>query len=61
MWDRDKKTARDNFCRKRKSTEFIYLTGSKFHEAEGSLMLRSCLQASGINSLPRIGNYINKL
>ena len=27
MWDRDRKIARDNFGRKRKSTGFIYLPG----------------------------------
>ena len=41
MWDRDKKIARDNFGRKIKSTRFIYLPESKFHEAEGHLTMRS--------------------
>ena len=34
MWDRDRKTARDNFGRKIKYTGFIYLPGSKFRESE---------------------------
>ena len=29
MWDRDRKIERENFGRKRKSTGFIYLPGSK--------------------------------
>ena len=61
FWDRDRKTARENFGRKRKSTGFIYLPGSKLCEAEGHLMMRSCLQYAVINSAPRIGKYINKL
>ena len=61
MWDRDQKTARDNFGRKIKSTGYIHLPGSKFHEAEGNLTVRSCLQDAVINSSPRIGKHINKL
>ena len=61
MWDRDGKIAREKFGRKIKPTGFIYLTGSKFREAEGNLMMRSCLQDAFINSAPRIGKYINKL
>ena len=61
MWDRDRKIARDNFCRKRKSTGFIYLPGSEFREAEGHLTMRSCLQDAVINYDPMIGKYINKL
>ena len=61
IWDRDWKTARDNFGRKRKSTGYIYLPGSRFGEAEGHLNMRSCLQDTVINSAPRIGKYINKL
>ena len=45
----------------KKSTGFIYLPGSKFCEAEGHFLMRSCLQDSGINSSPSIGKYINKL
>ena len=61
MWDRDRKIARDNFGRKRKSTGFIYLPGSKLREAEGHLTMRSCLQDAVINYAPRIGKYTNKL
>ena len=61
MWDRDRKTARDNVGRKRKSTGFIDLPESKFHEAEGSLLMSSCLQDVVIYSDPKIGKYINKL
>ena len=61
MWDRDRKIARDHFGRKRKSTGFIYLPGSKFREAEGHLSMRSCLQDAVINSSPRIGKHINKI
>ena len=61
MWDIDRKIARDNFGRKRKSIGFIYLPGSKFCEAEGHLSMRSCLQDAVINSAPRIGKQINKL
>ena len=61
MWDRYWKIARDNYGRKRKSTGYIYLPGSRFGEAEGHLTMRSCLKYSIINSAPRIGKYINKL
>ena len=61
MWNRDSKTAIETFGRKRKSTEFIYLPGSKFREAEGHLKMRSCLQDSVIKYAPRIVKYINKL
>ena len=61
MWDRDRKIARDNFGRKRKSSGFIYLPGSKLREAEGRFTMRSCLQDSVINSAPRIVKYINEL
>ena len=61
MYDRDRKIARDNFGRKRKSTGFIYLPGSKFRESEGHLTIRLCLQYAVINFAPRIGKYINKL
>ena len=57
LWDRDRKTARDKFGKKRKSTGF-FLPGSEFHEAEGHLSMRSCLQDAVINSAPRIGKYI---
>ena len=36
MWYRDRKIERDNFGRKRKSTGFIYLPGSKLRESEGN-------------------------
>ena len=55
IWGRDRKIARENVCRKRKSTRFIYLHGSKFREAEGHLTMRSCLQDSVNNSAPRMG------
>ena len=61
MWDRDRKTARDNFCRKIKPIGFIYPPGSKLCDAEGHFTMRSCLQDSVINSAPRIGKYINKV
>ena len=44
----------------RKSTGFVYLPGSEFHEAEGHLSMRSCLKYAVINSVPRIGKYIDK-
>ena len=59
MWDRYRKIARDNFG-KIKSTGFIYIPGSKFREAEGHLLMRSCLQDSVINSAPRIVKCIDK-
>ena len=46
------------FGRKRKSTGFIYLPGSKFREAEGDLTMRSCLQDAVMNYDPRIRKYI---
>ena len=61
MCDRYRKIARDNFNRIKKSTGFIYFYGSGFHEAEGNLKMKSCLQYAVINSAPRIGKYINKL
>ena len=39
MWDRDRKIARDNFGKDRKSTGFIHPPGSKFREAEGHLSM----------------------
>ena len=60
LWNRDRKIARDSFGKKRKSTGFIYLPGSKFREAEGHLSMRSCLQDAVINYAPRIGKYINR-
>ena len=59
LWDRDRKTARDKFGKKRKSTGF-FLPGSEFHEAEGHLSMRSCLQDAVINSAPMIGKYIDR-
>ena len=61
MCDIDRKIARDNFGKKRKSTGFIYLPRSTFLEAEGHLKSRSYLKDSVVNSDPRIGKYINKL
>ena len=58
MWDRDRKIARDNFGRKIKSTGFIYLPESGFHEVEGYLSMKSCLKYAVINSSSRIGKYI---
>ena len=60
MFDRDRKMAKDNVGRKRKSTGCIYLPGSGFHEAEGHLSMRSCLQDAVINYAPRTGKFINK-
>ena len=60
MWDRDRKVARKKFGKKRKSTGFIYVPGSKFRGAEGNLSMRSCLQDDVINSAPRIRKYIDK-
>ena len=60
MFDRDRKVAKENFCRKRKGTGCIYITGSGFREAEGHLPMRSCLQDAVINSAPKIGKIINK-
>ena len=57
---RDRKTARESFGKKGKSTGFIYVPGSKFREAEGHLSMRSYLQDYFINSSPRIGKYIDK-
>ena len=60
MFDRDRKMAKENFSRKRKSTECIYIPGSDFRESEGHLSMRSCLQDAVINSAPRIGKYIDQ-
>ena len=60
LWDRDRKTARDKFGKKRKSTRFIYVSGSELYESEGHLSMRSYLQDAVINSAPRIGKYIDK-
>ena len=61
IWDRDRKISRENFGRNIKSTRFIYLPGSKFHEAEGHLSMRSFLKDDVINSALRIGKYIKNL
>ena len=61
IWDRDRKTSRESFGRKRKSTGYIYLPGSKFREAEGHLRMMSCLQDAVIIYAPRIRKYTNKL
>ena len=60
-WDRDMIIKNYNFVRKRKSTRYVYLTGSKYCGAEGHLKLISCLQDTVINSTPKNGKYINKL
>ena len=60
IFDRDRKMAKDNFGRNIKSTGCIYLPGSDFREAEGHLLMRSCLQDAVINSAPRIGKFIDK-
>ena len=60
MFDRERKMAKDNFGRKRKSTGCIYLPGSYLREADGHLSMRSCLKEVVINSAPRIGKYIDK-
>ena len=60
MCDRDREMAKENFGRKIKATEFIYLPGSDLREADGHELMRSCLQDAVINSAPRIGKYINK-
>ena len=48
------------FKRKRKSSVFIYVPGSKFCEAEGHLSMGSFLQDAVISSAPIIGKYIDK-
>ena len=60
MFDRDRKMAKYNFGRKRKSTGCIYLPWSYFQEAEGHLSMRSCLKDAVINSDPKIGKFIDK-
>ena len=60
LWDRDRKIAKENFGKTRKSTGFIYLIGSEFREAEGCSSMSSCLQDSVINYAPSIGKYIDK-
>ena len=60
MWDRDRKISRDYVGKKRKSTGFIYVSGSELYEAEGHFSMRSYLQDAVINSAPRIGKYIDK-
>ena len=50
MGDKDRKIARENFDKKIKSTGFIYLPGSKLHEAKDNLTMGSCLQDAVINS-----------
>ena len=61
MWDRDRKTARDNFGNKIKSTGYIYLPGSKLLEDERHLMMMSCLEDAVINSFPITLKYTNTL
>ena len=52
--------AKQNFGKKIKATGCIYLPGSVFREAEGNFTMRSCLQDAVINSVTRIGKFINK-
>ena len=61
IYDTDRKISRDKFFRRRKPTGFIYLPGSKLLEAEGHLLMRSCLKYAVINYAPRIGKYITNL
>ena len=61
IWEIDRKIAEETFGRKRKPTGFIYLPGSKLREAEGHLLMRSCIQDAVYNSAPSVGKYINKL
>ena len=43
LWYIDRKIARYNFGKKRKSTGFMFFLGSDFREAEGHLLMRSFL------------------
>ena len=52
---------REFFSKKRKSTGFVHVPGSKFRETGGHLSMRPCLQDAVINYAPRIGKYIDKL
>ena len=52
---------KETFLRKRETTEYIYIPGSKYGEAKGNLKLISCLEDTAIHSAPRIGKLINKL
>ena len=61
MWDRDQRMAIDNFGIKIKSTGYIYLPVSKYHDAEGHLTMSSCLQYAVIDFAPMIIKYINKM
>ena len=61
IWDIYQRIAKYNLGRKIKSTGYIYLPRSKYHEYEGHLKLISCLKYSVVNSAPRIGKYINKI
>ena len=54
MWERDWIIIEDNFGIKIKPTRYIYLTGSKYHEAEGHLKLIFYLQEDVINYALRI-------
>ena len=60
MWDRGMKRKME-ILSKRKSNGYIHLHGSKYSDAEGNLIPRSCLQDAITNSALRIGKHINKI
>ena len=59
MGGRDRKIKRENYGKKRKSTEFIYPPGSKIHEAQDHLTMRSFLQDDVITSDQ--GHYLSSV
>ena len=54
------KRKREHFGGEIKPTGFIYLTVSKFRQAESDLKLISCLHDAVINAAQCIGKFINK-
>ena len=57
---KDTRIRRKYSVRKRKSTGYILITSSPYHDAEGSPHFRSCLHDDIVNSAPRIGERIDQ-
>ena len=58
MFDRNRKTEKDNFGRKRKANGCIYLTGSDLRESEGHLSIRSCYNMLSSILPPELENIL---
>ena len=57
---KDTRISRTYSVRKRRASDYVYLNGSPYHDAEGLSQLRSCLHDAIINDALRIGEKSTK-